>query len=225
MNAYRSGPARQVRTVVAALLVAVCAVRGLTAGVRSADDTATAEPLCIYGGSNGALYLIQMHEVARELALTPAQTQQLTRLAEELRAETRRLGRGLLGGGTGPQDAQRAADKARQAAAITETFHRRALEGLARAQQIRLDELYVRYLGPRALFEPRVAARVGLSASQQQALRDAVTSRPTPPPFEELLKQLTADQYERLAALQGRPFSFPKPQFIQSEPGQPKRAR
>jgi hypothetical protein len=163
-----------------------------------------------------------MDGVAKELALTPEQTRQFALWADELDAETRRLLRGLLGG-TGPEHEQRAAEKHRQAAAVTEAFHRRVVERLEPRQCIRLDELYVRLLGPRALFEPRIVARLGLSTMQQQALRDAIGSGANLPTEEKLLGLLTEAQRRQLREMRGDPFTFPQPRFMPLRPGEPSR--
>jgi hypothetical protein len=183
-----------------------------------ASHPAPPESLCVYGGGNGALWLVRMDSVAKELALTPDQARQFTRWAEELSAEQRAIARALRSG-QGPAYEQRAAEKRRHAAELNETYHRQVVEQLDQRQRTRLDELYIRRLGPRALFESRIVARLALSEAQQQALRNAGGSGEDPPPYEKRLELLTEPQRQRLTAMQGDPFAFPQPRFIRLEPG------
>ena len=222
MNVNRPNSVNQLLFEICASLLAASSALGQAPGVPAAKDVVPAESLCVHGGSNGALWLVRMDHVAQELALTPEQTRQFTLWADELNAETRRLLRGLRGG-TGPEHEQRAAEKHRQAATVTEAFHRRVVERLDAQQRARLDELYIRFLKRRALFEPRIVARLALNASQQQALREALGSGENPPPYEKLLELLTDAQRQQLTAMQGRPFTFPEPHLIHVQPGDPRR--
>ncbi len=218
MSVHQASRRAHVLAAVAALLWGAPWTVPWSLGAGWSDSHTEAEPLCISGGGSGALWLVQVDGVARELALTPGQIQQFARWADELRAQMRRFRAEVLGNQSVDPD-RTVAERGRDVAAVEEAFHRRVVARLDRAQQVRLDELYVRYLGPRALFEPRVVARLGLSSAQQEALRDAVRAGARPPE-EELLKHLTGPQREHLSTLLGRPFTFPKPRFIQVQPGE-----
>ncbi len=53
----------------------------------------------------------------------------------------------------------------------------------------------------------------------EHCLQDAVRTGDSPPPYEKLLELLTDAQRRQLTAMQGDPFTFPKPHFILLRPG------
>jgi len=206
-------------------LLAIAAAMSAACGSQEmrTSDTATVErqteSLSMHGGSRGALWLVHMGTVAQELGLRPDQRAQFAAWVEQLRAEIRKAARGQLGAGDDPASQQRMAEKQRQIDALTDQFHRQVVAELDDRQRVRLDELYLRFVGPFALLEPHVAARLEVSAAQQQALRDAVSAASGAWVPDDLLKVLSDPQRQEWKNLQGRPFEFPQPRQFQRAPG------
>ena len=196
--------ARPCATLALALTV-ISTARGQT------DDWQRPGALSLYGGSSGTIWLVRIGPVRRELRLTKEQAAKADELCEELRAESRRLFAGTIGG-QGPEHQRRIAQCRKRDAALTVDFNRQTLKLLTESQARRLNELYIRFLGPRALFAPRIVARLKIDDGQQKALADAV--RDGKRSLEPLLKILNRQQRRRFEQMCGAPFEFPQPKLL-----------
>lgn len=181
-----------------------------------ADDPQPANELLVVDCErNGAIWLVHMPGVAQELRLSREQVEQTQQWRRELEAEHRKLLRPLIGG-QGPDHERRREQRQEQARQITRGYNRRVVDLLDDRQAARLNELYVRLLGPRALYIDRVADYLQLQLEQRARLRRAAEQPDTD--VTELLEILTPEQLVRFGQMQGQPFAFPQPKFIRLIP-------
>jgi hypothetical protein len=94
------------------------------------------------------------------------------------------------------------------AAKIMADHHRLAAEQLTEKQKMRLDQLFVRYLGAQALLHPAVVRELQITPKQLTAIRQA--SQSPQPKKQQLLRLLSAEQQQQFKQLQGPAFAFPQ---------------
>ncbi|MBM4090896.1 MAG: hypothetical protein FJ276_15950 [Planctomycetes bacterium] len=183
---------------------------GMFAAEQDAGTPAVSDALSIHGGSNGTVWLVQMPGVGQELRLAARQQDAISRFRDELRAEIRRANTRSFSASD-----EQLASLRRQQQALAVDVNRRVVALLDAEQSRRLDQLYVRLLDRRALLEPRVASRLGITPAQQIRLRELVASDSK---SDTVLSVLTPSQREQYERLRGAPFEFPRPQMILQRP-------
>ena len=180
-------------------------------------------------GFGGAAFLINMEAVQKELAVTDAQKEKLTKLQEEAR--------GAFRGGGNPQDlsdeerAKRRAEGEERAKKNEESL--KAI--LDEKQYARLNELVIQQAGAMALSRPDVAEKLKLTDEQKTKLRELAqnqggggrggfnpnaTQEERQKAMEEFrarreklntdaMAVLTAEQKKTFEDMQGKKFEFP----------------
>jgi hypothetical protein len=169
------------------------------------------EVLCIHSENNGALWLVQMETVANELQLTPEQRETFATWSREANLQSNRLFAVFRTRET-PASEQEQTEARQKSAQMVSGFHQRVVAALDARQVRRLDELFLRSLGPRLFFFSPLTDQLKVTDSQRTALREVLKQDDRS--HEKLLEVLEPAQRAELERLQGEPFDFPVPKFI-----------
>jgi hypothetical protein len=172
------------------------------------------EVLCIHSENNGALWLVQMETVARELQLTEKQQDLFATWSREAVLQTNRL----IAQWRADEDSaseQQTTESRKKSEELVKGFHRQVVAALEPPQVRRLDELFLRYLGPRLFFFQPLTKRLEITASQMSKLNEVLKNDYGS--YEKLLEVLTPAQHDALDKLLGEPFDFPTPETLRLE--------
>lgn len=197
--------------------LAVCMLTACRRDVETAQLPAASRPsvvLSVHSENNGPLWLVQMETVANELQLAPDQRETFANWSREANLQSNRLFAGFRTGEDSGTDAERA-EAHRKSEQLVKGFHQQVIDALDARQVQRLEELFLQSLGPRLFFFPPLLEHLKITEPQQLALREAVQQDDRS--YESLLEVLTTDQRAELERLQGEPFDFPTPRFINFE--------
>jgi hypothetical protein len=205
------------------------------------------------GAISNSVRLLGVPEVRKELKLTPAQTEQLTKLNAGMKTQlidTLRTLKGLP-----------ATERTQKFASFRDGLDRKVVEMLDPAQRKRLRELELQQEGVRALTNPSFGAELRITPAQttkihqatqseSHTLRDLYLAASKKEPLStadrakletqiattrkrtetDLLAILTTEQRTRLKVMQGAPFTFPAPRVavaptagVAAKPAAPKK--
>ena len=183
-------------------------------------------------GNVTPLALLAVQEVQQELSLTDDQRAAIDELQQD--RPRRRRGR-REDGREPPTEEQRAARQEAMAARAQETNEK--LATILEIDQLkRLEEIVIRAQGPRALLDPKVAEKVGLGEEQVESLRESLAESMSTmrdklralretgdreqmraqmgelraATFDKILSQLSTEQRDKFAELQGEAFELPR---------------
>lgn len=193
-----------------------------------------------FGGGMSRLALLRSDAVQKELALSESTVESVQKLQEELRAGRRGGGQG--GGRGNFQDlSQEERDQLRQRMEERAKQEQEKLTSILSTEQMaRLNQIYIQQQGARALRDPDIAEKLGLSEQQQQEI--ATASREAQSGLREqmqdlfqsggdrqemfakmaelrtkadegVLAVLTGEQKEKFAEMKGKPFELPPGAF------------
>lgn len=123
-----------------------------------------------FGGFGGPAMLLGMEAVQKELAITDAQKEKITKLQEEAR--------GAFRGGGNPQDLsdEERAKRREEAAERAKKTEQSLKEILDEKQYARLNELAIQQAGVMAISRPDVAEKLKLTDEQKKKLRELAES-------------------------------------------------
>jgi Spy/CpxP family protein refolding chaperone len=166
------------------------------------------------GAGEGALGLVAIEEVQKELALSAEQRPKIEALREELQVAMQsameELDPRAMEELEPAERERRMAEMRGKMEAVGVGFDARLGALLDEKQNARLAELRLQREGAAALLRAELASKLGLSAEQVEKLRalrdEAGPFRPLP---EEALRILTPEQSANLDAMKGASFAFP----------------
>jgi Spy/CpxP family protein refolding chaperone len=211
-------------------------------GRTGASGQGPRQPMTAFGGFGFHPFLIWREDVQKELKLTEAQKKSLQTLPQSLRPPRQGAPRSQPGQSSQPGQGQRERGPRPN---FEEMMLKAIKDILTPAQEKRLEELTLQWMGPPALLLPDVAKKVGLTTQQQQKIRELEQAhsqkaretfqrgRNNPQEREKMLQQwvklrkeldtkilalLTPAQKQKWQSLLGKPFTFNPPQ-IRESPG------
>ncbi|MCL6623419.1 MAG: hypothetical protein K6T17_02225 [Fimbriimonadales bacterium] len=193
-------------------------------GKTGASGQGRREPSVAFVGFRFRPFILFRNDVQKELKLTEAQKKSLQTLFQSMSAPRQGSPRSQPGQG----------QRERGPRLNFEEMQKAIKDILTPAQEKRLEELTLQWMGPSALLLPDVAKKVGLTAQQQQKIREleqaqsqkareafqrARNSSKLLQQWEKLHKELdtkilallTPAQKQKWQSLQGKPFTFNPP--------------
>jgi Spy/CpxP family protein refolding chaperone len=211
-------------------------------GRTGASGQGPRQPMTAFGGFGFHPFLIWREDVQKELKLTEAQKKSLQTLPQSLRPPRQGAPRSQPGQSSQPGQGQRERGPRPN---FEEMMLKAIKDILTPAQEKRLEELTLQWMGPPALLWPDVAKKVGLTTQQQQKIRELEQAhsqkaretfqrgRNNPQEREKMLQQwvklrkeldtkilalLTPAQKQKWQSLQGKPFTFNPPRVTFNPP-------
>ncbi len=134
----------------------------LVCGIASAQDPAFDKQIA-------DIRILTDKRVQKEIKLSQTQLAHLKKYSENLNAELAKLDKSFAAEVKKNKSAKPPSDKAK---AVLTRFNGSCLSELSSAQVKRLRELTLQSAGIIAIFDPRVAAKLGLSSTQISSLKD-----------------------------------------------------
>jgi hypothetical protein len=173
------------------------------------------------GDPAGAVNLLGLSEVHKELKLDEAQQKQIGEITTDMHEQMRAAFEGSNFGdlqSLEPEEREELfAEMRKKTEAVVKKAQERVDEVLNKEQRTRLEQLRLQREGLRSMLRPEVAKQIGLDEAQTKKLQDLLGNGPPPfAPPEERQKQdadalavLTEKQQTEWKGLQGEPFKFP----------------